>query len=498
MDVGKNLDAVLAYLIEHPDLNNINAYTIQKAILGNSISLIQAKDLFEILAASDNTKVYGGKYLGKSPTTEHFLAGGGYQKKFPVGESKVTITASDPSVSLFLSYCWKQKDDAETIFRDLSQAGVRIRKDDHELSYKDSIHDYMGSIRTNDFALVLISDDFLRSRNCMNEMMHLYKELDAQKRMLPVLIDGTLIYRPKDRAVYIKYWENELESLQQEIADVPPYKAISLHEEVRTVTEISMLIDTFLNGIVKEKNIYLSDLQKSGYAELHNKIGVQNLSYAFDLLRVSVMEDAEERELALYEYAVTNPLNDFYWGIMAATAKMSGRFKLAEQYYLKSLEISPVNIASLNNLGMLYLAEPNLKDLPKAKKCFEQVIALEDKHTIARLNLADVLLQMEERGAAFEQNNFILSYDPLNSKAHSNIGNYYRSEGNDLTKAEEHYKIAIEADPEFADVYLNYGNFLKTAGRLDEGNALYKKLLKMKLHPEIKKVVEYLLNSEKA
>lgn len=497
MNVGKNLDEILRYLIENPQLINVNAYTIQKTILKNKVSLLEAKDLFELITRSGQVKVYNTRYIGKSIASENFLQNGGFQKLFPVEHSEVKITASDSSLSIFLSYCWKQSAAAEKIFMDLSQAGVNVKKDDHQLSYRDSIHDYMGSIRKDDFAVVLISDDFLRSKNCMNEMMNLFKEENAANRILPVLIEGTAIYRPKDRAVYLKYWEQELKNLQQEIADIPPYKSLSLHDEVKTVTEISIMIDGFLSMLVKEKNIYLGDLQANGYKELYQKIGVENLSYAIDLFRISFMSDIEERELALNEYISKYPANDFYWGIMAGTAKMSKRNKLAKEYYLKSINISSTNIASYNNLGMLYLFEPEVKDLAEAKKCFERTVELEEKFTIGRLNLGITLSRLGEETAAFEQYKFILSYDPLNAQAHCNIANHHRHVCRDFEKAEEHYKIALQSDPLLLETYLNYGNLLKTTGRLEEGNNIYRRLLALDIGKDLKIAVEGLLKSNK-
>jgi Tfp pilus assembly protein PilF len=495
MNVGKVLDEILKFLIDNPERININAYTIQKTILNNSVSLLDAKELFQVLAETKYVKVYGERYLGKSIFTDEFLSGGGFQKLMPNVEAKSRIIASDSSITIFLSYCWKQRDDANDIFKDLSSTGITIKKDDHELDYKDSIHDYMQSIRDSSFALVLISDDFLKSQNCMNEMVHLFKEKDAWDKILPILIEGTTIFRPKDRAKYIKYWEEELANLQEEIANLPPYKSLSLHSDVKLVAEISMMIDSFLSALVKTKNIYLGDLKNSGYEELHKKIGVENLTYAFDLLKISYLTDVEERELALTEYAAKYPINSFYWSIMAATAKMSQRFIIAKEYYLKSIELAPDSIAALNNLGMLYLE--HFRDYAAAEDCFNKVLAIDDMFTISRLNLGVTYGRNNEQEKAFKEYQYILTYDPLNAKAHCNIGNYYRNEGQDTAKAEEHYKIALESDPNLADTYLTYGNFLKSTGRLEQGNDLYRRLLQFDIRDDIREVVEMLLTSNK-
>ncbi|MEZ5017254.1 MAG: TIR domain-containing protein [Flavipsychrobacter sp.] len=494
MNFGKYLDKILTYLVENPELNNINAYTIQKKILDNRVSLVEANNLLQLLQESSYVTTNSNRFIGVSQDTENFLQSGGFQKLFPE-HSEIIAMSSNSDIKIFLSYCWKQEKEAQEVHKDLSQIGVTIKKDDHVLRYKDSIHDYMSSIRTDDFALVLISEDFLKSRNCMNEMIHISKEQNAWVKILPVIVDGTVLYRPKDRLAYIKYWEDELKDLQEQITNLPPYKSLSLHEEIKVVAEISMMIDTFLSTLVKEKNVYLSDLKESGYKELHEKIGVENLSYAFNLLEISFMNDAEERELALSEYSNKFPINGFYWGIMAATAKMSKRFRLAKEYYIRSIELSPDNIASLNNLGMLYLEY--FKDFTAARDCFQKVLNIDEKHTISRLNLGVVYTELGERGKAFLEYSFILTYDPKNAQAHCNIGNYYRMDNINHEKAEEHYKLALDSDPTLPETYLNYGNFLKNSGKLEEGNELYKRLLKLDIRDDVREAVQTLLKSNK-
>lgn len=39
---------------------------------------------------------------------------------------------------IFLSHCWSNKEDAEKIYNNLSQVGVKVKMDNHILGYKDS------------------------------------------------------------------------------------------------------------------------------------------------------------------------------------------------------------------------------------------------------------------------------------------------------------------------------------------------------------------------
>lgn len=77
---------------------------------------------------------------------------------------------------IFISYSWANKKTADKIFYDLTFVGFKVIKDDHTLEYNDRISEFMKRIRQADFALVLICDNYLKSFNCMTEIMQLRKD----------------------------------------------------------------------------------------------------------------------------------------------------------------------------------------------------------------------------------------------------------------------------------------------------------------------------------
>lgn len=70
---------------------------------------------------------------------------------------------------------------ADKIANDLEVIGIRVIKDNKELEYTDNIPDFMKRIRSNDFALLLITDNYLKSKNCLYEDSFLYLELIKRK-----------------------------------------------------------------------------------------------------------------------------------------------------------------------------------------------------------------------------------------------------------------------------------------------------------------------------
>lgn len=66
----------------------------------------------------------------------------------------------------------------------------------------------------NKFAVLLISDSYLKSVNCMYEVLEIMKEVEYRRRIFPAIID-TNIYSTEEQIKYVKYWEKRVEILKK-------------------------------------------------------------------------------------------------------------------------------------------------------------------------------------------------------------------------------------------------------------------------------------------
>lgn len=401
--------------------------------------------------------------------------------------------------SVFLSYCWSNHLQAEEIFSDLKQVGILVKKDNNEIVYKDNLKSFMRSIRDTDFAILLISKDYLQSVNCMYEVGQLLKEKNVQKKILPVIIDETSNFKPSDKISYIKFWENEKKNLQAELVDIDPINCLEVYSDIKCINEILLSIDSFISFISSMLTVKYSELRPSNYKYLLNAIGYEDVSFLTDLIAVAITKSVDERELMLDEYITKYSPNTYYHTSKATTYSMAGKFEQARFNYLQAIKLKNDNYEALNNLGLLY--QDIFNNIPKAQECFENAIKAESKLTVARLNLAILRTRFfEDRKSAKFQYDRILSYDPKEPRVHNNLGNYYRDiigKTVDNEKAEFHFKMALELDPGYIEAYVNYANFLKLNGRMDEGNSMYVKALKLDVDGKFAPIINTLLNSTK-
>lgn len=234
------------------------------------------------------------------------------------------------SSEIFLSHCWSDKSEAEKIYSNLSQVGVKVKMDNHALNYKDSIVSFMESIRDSDFAILLISDYYLKSKNCLYEVLNLLKEKSYDNKVLPIILPSGKIYTPTDRITYLKYWTEQRDNLDNLLKSVNPVDAIDLYADLKIISNITESIDSFLKKITNNVNITLNDLEQQGYRQIFEKIGFIDVSYITELINISLIENVEEKDIELDKYLLKFPHNTFYYGVKGETYSKSGKLQQAK------------------------------------------------------------------------------------------------------------------------------------------------------------------------
>jgi len=77
------------------------------------------------------------------------------------------------NVNIFLSYSWKDEKKADEIDAFFSGIGIGLTRDKRSIEQWGSIRVFMNSIKYSDYAILIISDAYLKSINCMYEIAQL-------------------------------------------------------------------------------------------------------------------------------------------------------------------------------------------------------------------------------------------------------------------------------------------------------------------------------------
>ena len=178
---------------------------------------------------------------------------------------------------IFISYAWGG--DSEQFVNQLDQIlqaeGIKIIRDKSELGYKRLIKAFMERIGRGKCAIAVISDKYLKSPNCMFELVQIAKNGEFYDRIFPIVLADAQIYKPVARLKYIKHWEEEIKELDEGMREVSAAYLQGFREEIDQYTEIRNTIAELTN-LLKDMNTLTPDIHsESEFKDLINAIAVR-------------------------------------------------------------------------------------------------------------------------------------------------------------------------------------------------------------------------------
>ena len=181
---------------------------------------------------------------------------------------------SEYEKAVFISYAWgKEREEmVNQIEQALQDRGLRIIRDKRELGYKGSIKGFMERIGRGDCVIVVVSDKYLRSPNCMFELVEIAENKEFHDRIFPVVLADADIYKPVKQIQYIKHWEDEIKELKQTLGTVDPTHLEGIYEQLNLYDRIRDNISR-LTAILSDMNTLTPEMhQETDFLDLYNAI----------------------------------------------------------------------------------------------------------------------------------------------------------------------------------------------------------------------------------
>lgn len=398
-------------------------------------------------------------------------------------------------INIFISYSWADKKIADQVEKDLGQMRIRLIRDVRDVSYRESLSDFMKSIREADFSLLLISESYLKSKNCMTEVLHLLKERDYAKKILPVIVGTVMIYNPLTRLEYTKYWKDEKDKLDAAIKEVTATAVLSSLKDLQIIEKIYSEINEFLGYVVDIKHMCFEDLRNEGYKSIFDVIGFKDVTNLVELLIITFIKDIEKKEIELDNWFEKHAPTSDAFSIRASIARDKGQIERAKANYRKAIDLNDKNAYALNNFG--YLLQRLDIEPENSRELFERAIQILPNLTEARLNLGCLLSgKFGDYEKAREQYEAIIEYNPTEERAYNNLANIFRNDRpfskTTMKKVCDLYELALKLNPEYIEAYIGYGNYLcDFIGNYDLAEHHFK--MAASLNEKVKGFVEALL-----
>lgn len=166
---------------------------------------------------------------------------------------------------IFLSYSWADEVIANSIDSMFSYYKISLFRDVRDLKYKQSLSDFMRKVRKTDYVLMIISENYLKSKNCMYEVLEFIKDDNFKDRILPFVQKKANVFTPEGKLKYLEYWDKKYLELENRINSIDNTDAIPIITELKEYSLIKKEIVEFLsviadmNSVVFDKIIEKND-----------------------------------------------------------------------------------------------------------------------------------------------------------------------------------------------------------------------------------------------
>lgn len=176
---------------------------------------------------------------------------------------------------VFVSYGWV--DESERTVNELEQAfekhGIHMVRDKRDLRFRDSIVEFMRLIGQGQCVVLVISDKYLRSEYCMYELLEISKNENLRDRVFPIVLPDARIYNPVERLSYVRYWDQRIKELKEEIGKVDvPADLDGAHADLNRFVRIRHSID-HLTDILRDMNALTPEMHaRDDYSLLINQV----------------------------------------------------------------------------------------------------------------------------------------------------------------------------------------------------------------------------------
>lgn len=196
-------------------------------------------------------------------------------------------------INIFLSYCWDDDEIATNIYDYLKKnQNIELHKDVINIETWGSIKDYMQSISDMDYIILIISDSYLKSRNCMYEVLQVMRDRKYRDKIFPAVTNSE-IYNPINRAKYVKYWENQFRELEEVLQDISVQNLGNLNDDLKRCQDISSNIADFLDEVSNMNNPKIKEVS----ARIEEKLKLKGFAFSENLYSSQEFSNATHNQL---------------------------------------------------------------------------------------------------------------------------------------------------------------------------------------------------------
>lgn len=169
--------------------------------------------------------------------------------------------------TVYISYKWKglSMDAVDSLSDKFQLKQIYYKRDREDCRYGDNITEFMDEIRAGELVVIIFSEAYLESFNCVYELTGVLEHPDYMKRIFPIVVDES-VRGDNKYAELVNFWEqkkNDEKLIIKKITSMDKETLVPLEEKVA-------LIETFIHELSKLYEV-LESLNAYSYEELVNR-----------------------------------------------------------------------------------------------------------------------------------------------------------------------------------------------------------------------------------
>lgn len=153
--------------------------------------------------------------------------------------------------SLFISYSWKDGSIYADELENQLNEEFNVKRDKSQLIVNDDIYEFMSEIARCDNVIIVLTEEYVKSLNCMLEMSYLVSQDDWSMKAMVLVIDDSL-YSVDRKIEIINYWKTRKRFC---LSGILEDDGKTLWEDEKSyIDQICDQVEPFFRGISRRKN----------------------------------------------------------------------------------------------------------------------------------------------------------------------------------------------------------------------------------------------------
>ncbi len=150
------------------------------------------------------------------------------------GPKSVAPKRREVRKEVFISYAWGGESGliVEYLRETLQNRQIDVRYDRSDLKYRDSIGEFMNRLGQGKCVVVVVGVAYLRSRNCMFELLSIMGHGEPRGRIFPIVLKEANVFNPLGVLEYVEYWESMKAELKGKLGAVGSENLQEIYSEV--------------------------------------------------------------------------------------------------------------------------------------------------------------------------------------------------------------------------------------------------------------------------